>query len=230
LNYAVWLDEDIYDNPDTNDCAEYFAENAEWLVKRGDAYGFAAKGGNNNEHHNHNDVGSFIFAKDGKQLLVDLGPGKYTKQYFRNDTRYSHVECSSLGHSVPFFGECVQKTGKEYRATSIEYNPGFFALDIANAYDVPDLKSLKREFTLSDDSVSLTDTFDYVGEESITERFVSFIKPEICDGYVAIDSASIIYSLGEPTVSSVVDSKKRNVYFIDFKLPANTQKFTVIIK
>ena len=50
---------------DTSDkvCAEYYAPDAQWFIKRTPFYGFAVKGGCNNEHHNHNDVGSFIFAK-----------------------------------------------------------------------------------------------------------------------------------------------------------------------
>ena len=52
-------DEDIGDNYDS----VFYAPEAEWFVKHTPIYGFAAKGGNNGEFHNHNDVGHFIYAR-----------------------------------------------------------------------------------------------------------------------------------------------------------------------
>src|SRR5690606_39665769 len=46
---------------------------------------FAAKGGYNNESHNHNDIGSFILYKEGKPLFIDAGVGTYTKKTFSNE-------------------------------------------------------------------------------------------------------------------------------------------------
>ena len=37
----------------------------------------AAKGGNNGESHNHNDVGSFLYLAGDEMLLTDLGAGEY---------------------------------------------------------------------------------------------------------------------------------------------------------
>ena len=51
-----------------------FLPDAEWCILRGE-YNTAvvAKGGNNDEPHNHNDVGSFFYLVDGEALLDDLG-------------------------------------------------------------------------------------------------------------------------------------------------------------
>ncbi|MBU3113294.1 heparinase II/III family protein [Clostridium lacusfryxellense] len=37
---------------------------------------FAAKGGHNEEHHNHSDIGNFILNVNGDSLIADLGMGK----------------------------------------------------------------------------------------------------------------------------------------------------------
>ncbi|QGQ98142.1 heparinase [Paenibacillus psychroresistens] len=42
----------------------------------------AAKGGTNNEPHNHNDVGNFIVYADGLPVFIDLGTEEYTAKTF----------------------------------------------------------------------------------------------------------------------------------------------------
>ena len=232
LRAATWLDTEIYDNPESvASDAEYFADGSKWYVKRTASYGFAAKGGNNGEHHNHNDVGTFIFAKDGKQLITDMGRGAYTKQYFRNETRYEFIECSSLGHSVPYFADKkIQKFGKNYAANDYSYTAGCFSFDMAGAYADDDVKSVKREFKTYPDYVTVTDTFDCTAP--ITERLVSLIKPEVASGSVKIDSAEITFdnNLCDVTVSEEITSKSFTVYLIDFKLNDGVKNFEMKIK
>ena len=49
----------------------------------------AAKGGNNNEYHNHNDVGNFVVYKDAEPIIIDIGVGTYTGQTF-GEKRYEN--------------------------------------------------------------------------------------------------------------------------------------------
>ena len=229
---ATWLDPDIYDNPDRIDAeAEYYADESQWYVKRTKSYGFASKGGFNNEHHNHNDVGSFIFSKDGRQLITDMGRGAYTKQYFKPETRYDFIECSSLGHSVPYFNdEIPQKFGNEYAAKDYVFSPGYYAMDIAGAYGDERIKSVKREFRTYDEYVTVTDTFD--SDAAITERLVSIIEPEISEGKVKILCAEIEFdnSLCDVSVKETVTSKRFTAYLIDFKLRDGVNRFEFKIK
>ena len=110
----AWTDEEIYNAPASDsEPFELYSPEAGWLIKKTPVYGFAAKGGNNDEFHNHNDVGTFIYAKNGHQILSDIGGGIYTRQYFSRDTRYGILECSGLGHSVPIIGDETQKFGSE---------------------------------------------------------------------------------------------------------------------
>jgi hypothetical protein len=233
IRSAGWLNENTYKNPTAqSENACYYAEESEWYVKRTAAYGFAAKGGHNNEHHNHNDIGSFVFAKDGKHILTDMGGGAYNKAYFRNETRYGIIECSSLGHSVPFFGEGgVQQHGKQFRANNTSASENGFTTDISGAYGIEELTSLVRAFSLTEDGVTLTDSFEYSGKETITERFVSFAEPIISDGKITVDGGVVTFDkLLTPKITASVSTKGKNIYFIDFTLPFGAKEFKISIK
>ena len=234
LRSAAWFDEETYYNPESNDSeAEYYANESKWFVKRTKCYGFAAKGGNNNEHHNHNDVGTFIFAKDGKQIITDMGRGAYTKQYFRNETRYEHIECSSLGHNVPYFDESIaQKYGADFKAGCETHENGKFSMDIAKAYGDERIKSVKRVFIASEDEVKVKDTFDVSDGVTVTERLVSLYKPEVLESSVKIDSGEVFFdkALCDVTITEKVTSKKFTVYLIDFKLKPGINSFEFIFR
>ena len=60
----------------------------------GSRMGVAIKGGNNNEHHNHNDVGSFVVAIGSAAPLLDPGAEIYTARTFSP----SRSQCSRNSH------------------------------------------------------------------------------------------------------------------------------------
>jgi len=105
----------------------------------------AIKGGHNGEHHNHNDVGSFVVASDGVPVLVDAGRPTYTKQTF-GPGRYDIWTMQSAWHSVPLVGGAGQPAGAEFRATGVDADiaDATMRLDLAAAYDEPALTSLVR--------------------------------------------------------------------------------------
>jgi hypothetical protein len=96
-----------------------FFEDYGAVVCRGadDAWEFAAKGGHNAEHHNHNDCGSFIFHVEHTPVVVEIGAPEYVGSYFSSDeTRYAFLAARSLGHSVPLIKGCEQVPGAEFAA------------------------------------------------------------------------------------------------------------------
>ncbi|OFX29988.1 MAG: hypothetical protein A2W90_06320 [Bacteroidetes bacterium GWF2_42_66] len=98
---------------------------------------FAAKGGHNNESHNHNDVGTFVLYYDGAPLIIDVGPGTYTRQTFTKE-RYTIWTMQSAYHNLPTINGVMQKEGKEFKAGNFTYNASpsgiSFALDLSGAY------------------------------------------------------------------------------------------------
>ena len=231
---AVCLVEDYYLNPaDSTTEFEEYAQNAQWLTKRTASYGFAAKAGHNAEMHNHNDVGSFILARGGKQILTDVGAGAYTRQYFSSE-RYGIFEPSSRSHSVPIIDGLYQSVGKEFGAKDVEYKQGRFSFDMAGAYATDKLESLKREFKLYDDRIELTDTYAFSEECPAVERIVFTEEPKMCGSVISSESCSISYDPSECSVSISGEcgttSSCTHYYFVDFKLNAGVHEFKVVIK
>ncbi len=231
LMTVSWFSEDYYNNPeDALVDMTFFAEESEWFIRRTPKYGFAAKGGNNREPHNHNDLGSFIYAKSGDQVLMDLGPGAYTKQYFSGE-RYKTFQACSRGHSVPIIGGEYQVSGLSHRAEDVRYEGGVFSMDIAKGYATEELRSLRRAFTPMENGVAMTDVFDYTGEGVLTERFVTMHEPKVCDGYIEIADAKLYFDKATaPYITEEVLSSGAVCYLINFDLPKGVNKFSITIE
>ena len=232
IRSILWMKEE-YLTPDENiPEATYFAEHSQWMVHKNAKYGFAAKAGHNGEPHNQNDVGSFIIAKEGRQRIVDMGAGAYTRQYFAWDTRYGILQCSSRGHGVPIIDGKFQKPStrdNRYGATDVKYENGVFSADIAGAYDIPELKSLTRAFSWTDDAVILKDTYVYEGEGELVERFVSLNEPTSDKaGTVNIDGVTLTYDPEKYELtfgSEVRGGNNAMAYFTDLKLKKGVTTF-----
>jgi hypothetical protein len=97
----------------------------------------AAKGGNNDESHNHNDIGNYIVYYDGLPVIIDVGRGTYTRKTF-SDKRYEIWSNCSDYHNLPTIGGFTQPPGVNFKATGISYqkNKKFseLTLDISHAY------------------------------------------------------------------------------------------------
>jgi hypothetical protein len=113
---------------------------------------FAAvlKGGHNAEHHNHNDVGTFIVVSDGAVVLCDPGAEVYTARTFSSQ-RYDSKVLNSYGHPVPVVAGQLQSPGSQARGLVVRENfspaRDELTLDLRSAYKVPGLRRLERSFT-----------------------------------------------------------------------------------
>lgn len=111
----------------------------------------AAKGGNNAEHHNHNDVGSFVVASDGVPVIVDAGRPTYTLQTF-GPGRYDIWTMQSGWHNVPAIEGTEQHDGRRFAAADVEVSltdeTSSFAAEIAGAYPGPPVSSWRRTVRL----------------------------------------------------------------------------------
>ncbi len=106
----------------------------------------SAKGGHNDESHNHNDIGNFIIYQDGKPRIIDLGVGIYTKKTFSPE-RYEIPTMCSEYHNLPTVNGMTQAAGAEHVADSVCYDEAEskFSLDLKRAYPKESgLKALKR--------------------------------------------------------------------------------------
>ena len=230
LRSATWLKEEYLKPQAEYNKGAYYAGSSQWMVFRNGRYGFAAKAGHNAEPHNHNDVGSFIIAKSGRQVFTDLGAGAYTREYFSESGRYGILNCSSRGHSVPIVNGTYQHEGRELAAKNVKYENGTFSCDIGGAYPISELKSLVRSFSFAEESVTLTDCYDYRGEGDIVERFITLVEPEqVRSGEIRVDGVTMTYDPGKcDTVFSYEPiSLEEKAYFIDLKLRRSASEITV---
>ena len=81
--------------------------------------GVAIKGGNNNEHHNHNDVGSYVVGVAGHAYVLDPGGEVYTRRTFSRE-RYVSPMLNSYGHPVPVVAGQRQTTGRQSAARVLD--------------------------------------------------------------------------------------------------------------
>ncbi|CAN7716110.1 heparinase II/III domain-containing protein [Paenibacillus sp. LjRoot56] len=186
---VVWLNEALLREREEMPLQTDFLPEAQWMVSRAKVgnklVSFAAKGGHNDEPHNHNDVGHFLWIVDGVRWLEDLGAGLYTKQYF-GEERYSILCNSSAGHSVPIINGKHQEAGIQHRAQVLAAEctdaSDNFKLELSQAYAVPLLEKLERnfEFDKLQGKLTILDSFEFrESGASITERFVTQHKPVI---------------------------------------------------
>lgn len=219
-----------YGAGDMRECEHYF-DKLEWYIRRGKNYGFAVKGGNNAEMHNHNDVGSFIITDTKRQVLCDLGSSEYTAQT-GVEARYKILNYSSLGHSVPIVNGNVQEAGAEYSA-KLSVCQNTVSVDMTKAYPAR-CNCLVRTFELSDMGITLHDSFD--PNQKITERFVSEIEPLIKGNEMTLGGMRCVFDKKWRISVTFEDIKahdgitKRRIYLIDFETDDAADSFTLDIK
>jgi hypothetical protein len=144
---------------------------------------FSAKGGTNQQSHNHNDVGSFVLFYKNKPVFIDVGVGTYTRQTFSGE-RYSIWTMQSNYHNVPVINGAAQRSlglnrhpeDEKYRARNVQFNPrrlGFTA-DISGSYS-PEAKVQKweRSYNLNRGRLVIED--DFVLTEASVPNQVNFI-------------------------------------------------------
>lgn len=202
-----------------------YSSKAHQLIINKDGFSFAIKGGNNNEPHNHNDLGSFIFSDKDGQVFCDLGAGRYTKDYFDDSKRYSIFCNSSLSHSVPVIDGKTQSAGENFTA-KLTYENGIAVCDMSQAYDCPKLKALTRKAYIKENGVVINDSFAINETMTIVERFVSKRQAVVKDGELLFGGTKLKFKREDLTlkISEVkhtpheYDKDDATVYCYDFIL------------
>ncbi len=141
--------------------------------------GVALKGGNNAEHHNHNDVGSYVAVVEDRAVLMDPGSEVYTARTFSN-RRYESNLLNSWGHPVPVVAGELQRTGRDAAAVVLasDFTDGrdSLTLDLSAAYDCRELTKLERAFVYDrggDGSLTVTDTVAFSEPRSFETALIT---------------------------------------------------------
>ncbi len=210
----------------------------------------AAKGGNNAESHNHNDVGNFVVYLNDRPLFLDAGVGTYTAKTF-SPQRYEIWTMQSAYHNLPDINGVMQKDGPEYKAEDVSFQksknkPGF-SLDISHAYPA-DAGILKAERSLqlnrSQHLIDIKDDmiFQKKGNQ-VTFHFITLYKPVLkSDRFIFTDpttgneTAELLFPKGtEPKVEvitledrSLIHSWGKELYRINIRseIPGDRASFS----
>jgi hypothetical protein len=160
----------------------------------------ALKGGHNQEHHNHNDVGSFVVVSGDKPLLLDPGGEIYTARTF-SSRRYESNVLNSFGHPVPVVAGQLQQTGGQARARLLSKNftdsTDTLVFDISSAYKAPELRKLERKFVYSrigKGSLSVIDEVSFSRPCTFGTALITFdsFKQTSSDSLVIYDSENTL--------------------------------------
>lgn len=141
--------------------------------------GVALKGGHNAEHHNHNDVGSYVVVMGERPVLLDPGAETYTARTF-SSRRYESKLLNSYGHPVPVVAGQLQRPGVKARAEVLRADftdeADTLQLDLRAVYEVPELKTLERTFVYSRSgagSLTVTDRVEFTEPRSFETALVT---------------------------------------------------------
>jgi hypothetical protein len=150
---------------------------------------FGAKGGFNDESHNHNDVGSCVMYYNGNPCIIDLGREEYNAKTF-STRRYEIWTMQSGFHNLPLINGTEQKDGKNFKARNSTFASNSksvtFSTDISGAYPADAMvKRWIRTYTLNRGrNFVISDNYELSGQNKsgtssniITYCKVTEIKP-----------------------------------------------------
>lgn len=154
--------------------------------KRGSTDGFfvAAKGGNNDESHNHNDIGNYIVYYDGLPVLIDIGRGTYTAKTF-SGKRYDIWYNRSDYHNVPSVNGYPQSAGSRFKAENVVYGSSpshsSLAMDISASYPGDaGIKKWHRSIRLNrGKNVQIEDLIQLKADGQVTEHLMTCYPAEL---------------------------------------------------
>ena len=163
--------------------------------KDGTGLFLAAKGGNNAESHNHNDVGNYIIYLDGEPFVIDAGVETYSRRTFSPE-RYDIWTMQSRYHNTAVIGERDQLPGAGCAAEGVTFTDdedhAELKMDMAPAYgDFSPAESYVRriEMRRSAGCVTVTDSPVLRSEASIALPVMCAVEPRIAPGEVQLKGA-----------------------------------------
>ncbi|MGN6204177.1 heparinase II/III domain-containing protein [Humibacter sp.] len=202
----------------------------------------AAKGGTNDENHNHKDVGSFILASGGRPLLVDIGKPTYTAQTF-SAQRYGIRAMQSGWHNAPAPRGLEQGEGPAFAATVLGVPEDGLELDLSRAYPVANGEAWTRAFRLvSAQRAEIVDTWRLDGTAASDVHLIAAGSVEVRGAEVVVtaDGRSIRVTTAEgvePTAEvwelddpELIDAWGAKLTRLTYRLEASAGSLTTIVE
>jgi hypothetical protein len=144
----------------------------------------AAKGGHNDESHNHNDIGNYVVYYDGQPVLIDVGRGTYTRKTFSSRRYDIWYNCSDY-HNVPTINSETQPPGANFKATNVAFKQdkksAELSLDISKSYpEKAGINSWQRSIRLNrGKNVEVKDVISLKKAEKLTQHLMTSHPAEV---------------------------------------------------
>lgn len=200
---------------------------------------FAAKGGHNDENHNHNDVGNFIVYGNARPLIIDLGKGTYTAQTFSSN-RYELINCRSAYHNLPLINGIEQQQGLQYQTHNVSYRQTdknvYFSLDIASAYPKEaNVKTWKRSFSMQrGHNITIEEDYELRRRTGDTEiMLITCVKPTIKqNGTIVLqsDDEQYLLSFSDKQIYPIVEKVNINDNYLSKQWHQNVWRIRLRVK
>ena len=185
---------------------EFLLPDTKIAAKRSGEWYFAAKGGHNNEGHNHNDVGSFMLFYQDQPVLIDPGCGFYNKKTF-SAQRYEIWTMQSGWHNLPVVNGQMQPDGRNFRSSRFDLTEDGTACEFAGAYK-PEagVEKLERAIQYTENGIRVTDDFTFTGEENTAEEHLMTNRPvTIKNGKAYLEGGFVIEADGAGFETDTMD-------------------------
>lgn len=195
-------------------------------------YQLAVKAGNNDDSHNHNDVGSFILFKHGAPFIIDIGVETYSKKtfsperydiwtmqsLFHNVTNFCRYSCNCHRHNAAQISSAEnqifqQLPGKEYKASVMEYKTDLdgmrILMELKDAYDSrAGVESYRREVSHTAESgVIVTDSVVVPEDTQAFLCLMTAVKPVL----TAQEEGKLVFRLAVDKAVSSDGAKSQEV-------------------
>lgn len=185
---AFQVDRELQQMKDPRKSPDYtwYPDTEFYYARKGKAF-FAAKGGYNDESHNHNDAGTFSLWVNDTPMLIDAGVGTYTRQTFSSE-RYTIWTMQSNYHNLPLVNGVPQKYGRKYKAKVLDAANGRFSVDIAGAYPAEaKIKEWKRSYQVKGNRLAIRDQFELTEASQPNQvNFLTWGEVQLEEGQVTI--------------------------------------------
>jgi len=198
-------------------CRDLFYPSVGLFLVRNSVFCLAVKAGDNNDNHNHNDVGSITLYKNGKPILVDIGVESYTRKTFSPD-RYKIWTMQSGFHNLPTIEDTDQHDGADYRAENVVTSFGdlsVISMELSGAYPLPGPKrSYVRRvaFDKRANCITLTDRTD---SRNVIQNLITCEKPQLTDNTLKLGEATLLFqgaSLWAVEVLPITDQRLQTAW------------------
>ena len=182
----------------------WYPETEFCYIRKKNAF-LAAKGGYNDESHNHNDAGTFSLWVDNTPIIIDAGVGTYTRQTFSSE-RYTIWTMQSNYHNLPMINGVPQKYGRNYKAADVKVSGNSFSANIATAYpEEAKVKEWIRSYSVKGNGLVIKDRFEL--SEAKGENIINFLTW----GDVTINDDSVLIEVNGVKLQLLFDNEKFSV-------------------